>query len=472
MSRLALASPHRLASEAGADAFRAGGTAIDAALAAAAMLTVVAPQDCALGGDAFALVARPGGDVTAVNGSGAAAGAVDVAALRARHREMPVRGTDPITVPGVVAAWDATARLGARLPWADLLAPAADAARDGVPVSPVLARAVAEAGPLLADDDGLRSMLAPLRAGGPLRQPALARTLDALRAGGPDALYRGEVGARLIAGLRALGSPLGADDLAAHATELTAPLACGYAGVQVLTTPPNSQGRVLLGLLAAPVGGAAVPDPLGPERDALVARCRAAAAERDRTLGDPRAPRPGGDTVAVVALDDDGYAVSLIQSVYWSFGAGVLEPGTGILLHNRGAAFSLDPSAAGALAPGARPPHTLMPVLVRDAGAVASAHGAMGGRAQPWIHLQLLLRLLRGASAAEAVAAPRWIVGADGRLVIERDAGPAPPDAVVVPPHDDEMGHAQLARRLPDGDLEAGSDPRADAGGALVVTRG
>jgi gamma-glutamyltranspeptidase/glutathione hydrolase len=342
----------------------------------------------------------------------------------------------------------------------------------------------------------------PLGAGGVLRQPALARTLRAIAAGGAAELYRGSVGERLVGGLGALGAPLRRSDLEAHSTELTVPLRRPFADLDIATAPPNSQGFVLLELLGALAAAGDVPDPLGEHLDLLARLCRLAARDRDRYLADPRwcdvpaellvdprytaallamarngaseppalpvagagggdpAAGPGGgdpaagDTVAVVALDDEGYAVSLIQSVFWSFGAGVLEPATGILLHNRGAGFSLDPAAAGVLRGGARPPHTLMPVLALRGDDVAGAHGTRGGQAQPQIHLQVLLRLLRGASATEAVAAPRWIVGEDDRVRIERDA--------------DEAGHAQVVRRTATGELEAGTDPRAGGAGIVV----
>jgi gamma-glutamyltranspeptidase len=520
--RLALATPHRLATEAGVAAFRAGGTALDAALAAAATLTVVAPQDCALGGDAIALVGMPGGTLHALNGSGAAARAVDPGALRARHAAMPPRGVDPITVPGVVAAWASIAELGARLPWRELLAGAVVHAEEGVPVSAPLGRALARERALLAADPGLRAVFAPdgvpLHGGAALRQPALARSLRALADGGAEALYRGEIGAGLLAGLRALGAPLHREDLADHETELATPLRCGYAGVEVATAPPNSQGYVLLELLGALAALGDPPDPLGPSLALLAELCRLTARERDAHLADPRCAAvpvarllsrahasellagvtraaaedepaavagtaagsepavpaagiphaPGGDTVAIVALDDEGHSISLIQSLFWSFGAGVLEPATGIVCHNRGAGFSLDPGAPNALRGGARPPHSLMPVLVLRDGHVEGAHGTMGGLAQPQIHLQVLLRLLRGASAAEAVAAPRWIVQEDGGLAIERDAGARVAGARALPARDDEAGHAQLARRTAAGAFEAGSDPRADA--AAVTT--
>ncbi|HMJ04055.1 MAG TPA: gamma-glutamyltransferase [Conexibacter sp.] len=507
--RLALATPHRLATEAGVAAFRVGGTALDAALAAAAVLTVVAPQDCALGGDAIALAGAPDGTLRVLNGSGAAARAVDADALRARHAAMPIRGVDPITVPGAVAAWASLAALGARLPWRELLAAAIAHADEGVPVSAPLGRALAREQALLAGDPGLRSVFAPdgvpLTPGATLRQPALARTLRALAEGGAEALYEGEIGAALLAGLRTLGAPLDREDLAAHATELATPLLGGYADVEVATAPPNSQGFALLELLGAlaPLGDA--PDPLGPSLALLAELCRLAARDRDAHLADPRqaatplarllgpahaaellaaarasvgepaaaagsaAHTPGGDTVAIVALDDEGHSVSLIQSVFWAFGAGVLEPATGILCHNRGAGFSLAPDAPNALRGGARPPHSLMPVLVLRDGAVEGVHGTMGGLAQPQIHLQVLLRLLRGASAAEAVAAPRWIVEEDGGLAIERDAGVRIAGARELQPGDDLVGHAQLARRTAAGELEAGSDPRAGAAAAVAA---
>ena len=198
---------------------------------------------------------------------------------------------------------------------------------------------------------------------------------------------------------------------------------------------------------------------------ALLAQARAGA------CGPVSPSRPeacGGDTVAIVALDDDGHAVSLIQSLFWSFGAGVLEPRTGILCHNRGAAFSLDRGVPNALRGGARPPHTLMPVLVLRGDAVVGAHGTRGGLAQPQIHLQVLLHLLRGASATDAVTAPRWIVDEHDRLCIERDASVAAHGAADLPARADATGHAQVVRRTSAGALEAGSDPRAQAAGTVV----
>ncbi|HVL95255.1 MAG TPA: gamma-glutamyltransferase [Solirubrobacteraceae bacterium] len=435
--RYALATPHVAATEAGAAAMAAGGTAIDGALAAAAVLAVAYPHMCALGGDAVALVRRPDGEVVVVNGTGAAPAAADAGAVAARHAgRMPATGPDTVTVPGVVAAWAAIAGLGARRGWAELLAPAARLASDGVAIAPGLGRAIADQAAQLLRDPGLAAIFLPrgrpLRAGGVLRQPALARTLDVLAAEGAGALYRGSLADSFAAGLSALGVPIDPDDLASHETELAPPLAGGFAGEEVLTSPPNTQGFVLLRML----------DGLEPDAgDAeLVRRFAAAAAERDATLGDPRAG--AGDTVAVVAADEEGHAISLIQSVFASFGAGLLEPATGIVCHNRGAAFSLEPGP-NRLAAGRRPAHTLMPVLTRRGGCLTGVHGTMGGQIQPLIHAQLLLRLAAGAAAQEAVAAPR--AGPDGR----RASG-------------DAAGHAQVVRLRPGGGFDAGSDPRAD----------
>lgn len=418
--RYALACPHAEATLAGEDAFRAGGSALDAALAAAAVLTVVYPHMCAIGGDAMALVALPDGSVTAVVGAGAAPAAADPDALGG---EMPWDGPHTVTVPGMVDAWGAVARLGAVLPWMDLLAPAIAVAREGTEIAPGLA--------------GALEIRPDMRAhfGGDLRQPALARTLQAIADGGPRELYDGATAQALSQGLQGAGCPIAAADLAAHATELAAPVVATVEGREVLTSPRPTQGYVLHEILAALADGE---EPL----DAY----RRTAAERDRRLADTRS----GDTVAIVAADEEGHSVSLIQSVYGAFGSGIVEPRTGILMHNRGAGFSLDPASPNRLAPRRRPAHTLMPVLVRRDGETEIAQGCMGGRAQPQINAQVLLRLLAGDSAQAAVAAPRVTV--DGDEVAHEG---------------EDVGHAQVVRRTADGGFEAGTDPRADG---LAVT--
>ena len=512
----AIATPHHLATEAGAEAFRNGGNAIDAAVAAAAALTVVYPHNCAVGGDIMALVQTPKGGAVTVNGSGASASAASASSLREAHAQMPTTGPAPVTVPGAVAAWQTLLSLGGRRSLADALEGAIVYADEGVPVSRSLAAAIDELQRELAADTGMRAVFlangAPLPEGAPLRQPALARTLRAIAADGPSVLYGGEVGADLIKRLRSLGSRLTLDDLALHETALAEPIAGRFDGLEVLTAPPNSQGFVLLEILAAleALGGSlgsaettpafsrgssrsrpAIGIATSPTRTSRMSHSTSCFPQRTWTSSfamPPRARRSGrrkhrpagsGDTVAVVAADADGYAVSLIQSIFSSFGAQVFDPVTGILLHNRGASFSLDESSPNVLVGGKRPAHTLMPVLVRRAGRVVGVNGTMGGMAQAQIHAHLLLAAHTGASPAEAVLSPRWIVGTlDGgstiTVVAESDV-PEPALAAIeaagfavekVSALSEDVGHAQ-AIRIDGGSFLAGSDPRAD-GSAMV----
>jgi gamma-glutamyltranspeptidase len=512
----AIATPHRLATDAGAEAFRNGGNAIDAAVAAAAALTVVYPHNCAVGGDIMALVQTPNGGAVTVNGSGASASAASASSLREAHAQMPTTGPAPVTVPGAVAAWQTLLSLGGRRSLADALEAAVVYADEGVPVSRSLARAIGELQRELAADTGMRAVFladgAPLPEGAPLRQPALARTLRAIAADGPSVVYGGEVGANLIKRLRSIGSRLTLDDLARHETELAEPITGRFDGLEVLTAPPNSQGFVLLEILAAleALGGAR----LGDDNAGVLARLFAlTAGDRDRHLADPRfadvpldellsaahvgelirdasagtalrspqtRPAGSGDTVAVVTADADGNAVSLIQSIFASFGAQVFDPVTGVLLHNRGASFSLDDSSPNVLVGGKRPAHTLMPVLARRAGRVVGVNGTMGGMAQAQIHAHLLLAAHNGASPAEAVDSPRWIAGTLDEtgtmtVVAESDVPERTVAAIAsagftietVPALSEDVGHAQAIRI--DGDsFLAGSDARAD-GSAIVL---
>jgi gamma-glutamyltranspeptidase len=517
-----IATPHTAASQAGADALRAGGNALDAALAAAAVLTVVYPHNCALGGDLFALVAEPDGRVHAVNASGPAALATDADAVREYADEMPTVGVAPITVPGLVAGWERLHRLGAARSWSDALTGAADLARNGAPVAPGLATAIAGSDGV-GSDPGMMKVFAPggspLRAGDRLLQPQLARTLEQLAADGAGTLYRGPIGAALISGLRERGSALGAEDLARFAVQETEPLTARFGDVEVLTSPPNSSGVLLVQALLA-LREAGLADPLGADAAALAAIFAAGHDQRARSLCDPRTreferqdwlgaerigelsaiavraaagepvdvdlaaasgPRPRGDTIALVATDAEGRAVSLIQSLYYTFGSQILEPSTGILLHNRGAGFSLTRGHPNELAGGRRPAHTLMPVMVRRGGRLLGVLGTMGGAVHAQIHLQVLLRLLAGATAPQAVAAPRFAIaprdpaGSGLTVAIEQDCDPAVAaamrnaglQAVDVPRHSSQLGHAQ-AIWLTD-PATGGSDPRADGAAVSVA---
>jgi oxamate amidohydrolase len=503
----AIATPHVAATAAGRAAFQAGGNAVDAALAAACVLTVVYPHMCAAGGDVMALIHD--GRAHAVNGSGRAAQALAPDAVRGG---VAIRGVGAITVPGAVAAWRTLAERWGTVPLARALEDAAALAIDGVAVAPALARKLAADPGLITADRGLAGVFAPggkvLGEGDLLVQERLGRTLQRLAAHGADDFYRGETGARLIAGLRARGSHLSLADLDAHRTDIEPVLRRTIGDEDVLTMGPNSQGFSLPQILAA-VDHLELRDPLATEAPLLAAIFRESARDRDRHLADPAAmerpveellsdahiaglatrataastgpvarPHADGDTIALVAADGSGLAVSLIQSIYYGFGSGVLEPDTGILLHNRGACFSADPDSPNALGPGKRPLHTLMPVVLTRGGRVRWVAGTMGGHAQAQIHAQMLLRRRAGGDPETAVSSPRFVVGelgaADaGEVCIEEDfatartafekAGRAP---VLMPRWDDSAGHAHAIAVQPDGSFDAASDPRADGAAA------
>ncbi|MEV4596812.1 gamma-glutamyltransferase [Amycolatopsis sp. NPDC049253] len=510
----AIASPHALATHAGEQAFRAGGNALDAALAAATALTVVYPHNTALGGDLVALVRTPDGSITCVNATGTAPAARDLAALRARHGDrLPERGPDTVTVPGAVRGWEALRGHGAALDWSAQFDAAIGYAAEGVPVARSLAAALVTDRALLDADAGSRAVFgASLREGDLLVQPRLAESLRAIAAGGPGEFYEGAVGAALVRGLQALGCPLTTTDLAGYVARDTAAISAPLGGFRVHTSPPNTQGFALLRTVRAltELGFAATPWTVPAAvlgrlfhdgtrvRDTLLADPAFAAtdvendgfAELIASLRDPRAADvvtahsiPRGDTVGVAAADSAGYAVSIIQSVFDSFGAALLEPETGVILQNRGTSFSLDPRSPNVIAPGKRPKHTLMPVLVtHEDGRVRWVSSTMGGHGQPQIHAQVLLRLLAGDSPREAVSAPRWVVGAraegqssdtvhhEADLAAETVAELAADGFPLreVPPRTEFLGHTNVVSLAPDGTFTAGSDPRSDGSAAVV----
>jgi gamma-glutamyltranspeptidase len=499
--RYAIATPHTAATAAGVAAFEAGGNAVDAAIAAACAIAVVYPHMNAVGGDVMALVHD--GAAHAVNGSGRAPAGLPPGPV-------PLRGVGAITVPGAVRAWETLAERFGSLPLSRALLGAAALAHAGVPVAPSLARTAADCADVIAADAGLAGIFAPggrlLAEGDPLVQPQLGLTLERLAAHGAHDLYAGETGTLLAAGLGALGAPLVLADLEAHRTEVSPALRHRVGDEDILTMGPNSQGFVLAQIMAI-AERLGIGDPFWREAPALAAAFAETARERDLHLADPAAmritaaellsddhlaalarrvaaggedpparPRATGDTIALVAADGSGLHVSLIQSIFYGFGSGILEPRTGILLHNRGACFSADPESPNAPAPGKRPLHTLMPLVVERAGRVRWVAGTMGGHAQPQIHAQLLLRRRAGADAQAAVSAPRFIVGdaepgAAIALEVGLDAawaafagsGAAP---VAVPPGSGLTGHSHAIAVRADGSFDAGSDPRADGAAA------
>jgi gamma-glutamyltranspeptidase/glutathione hydrolase len=505
-----------LATEAGAVAFERGGNALDAALATAVTLAVVYPHMCGVGGDLFALIQRPDGQTIALNASGRAPAAVDAEAVRARHGDrLPDHGPDVLTVPGAVSGWDLLHREGGLLPWADAFTPAIAYAHGGVAVSRSLAETLRALEEPVTADPGLAAVFAPngtvLRLGDRAVQPNLGATLQTIAAYGPEALYGGDVGRRLTDGLAPLGAALSLEDLSAHRADLIPPLVGRFHDLDVRVVPPNSQGFVLLQILALVERLGIDPDPSGPDAGTLALIASAAGRDRDRHLADPEAmavhpstllddghlasladevrardvatpAATRGDTIALVAADADGWAVSLIQSLAAGFGACIAEPSTGIVLQDRGAGFALDPDHPNVLAPRKRPAHTLMPVLVHRGDRLAAAAGTMGGYAQPQINAENLLRLFAvGRGPAEVLAEPRWLVGgmdveADDPFALAERGLPDEAAASVaragyrldpVDPPSGEVGHAHLIVTRPDGSFDVASDPRAD-GGAMA----
>ena len=509
-TRGAISTSHHLATEAGAAALDAGGNAIDAALAAAAALCVVYPNNVALGGDLVALVRSPDGEIRFLNATGAAPAGQSLDALRERHGDaLPLRGIDTVTVPGGVCGWNSLHAYGAKLDWSAHFEAAIRHAEEGFPNSRSVAAALVEDRATLAQDPGARAIFypdgEPLAEGDRLVQPALAETLRRLAANGSAEFYEGGTAERWIAGLQRLGSKITLQDAKEYQAFWDEPLAGDFAGHRVVTGPPNTSGFMLLRALEAITGIDGAPgieDPLGAGAGDLARAFRGANAIRAAMLADPRfggasgselvaLPEPdfadladadakaSGDTVGLAAVSEDGWAVSLINSVYWGFGAHILEPDTGIVFQNRGTSFSLDPTSPNAFAPGKRPRHTLMPVLVLRDGELAWVPATMGGAAQPQIHTQLLLRSLAGATPEQATHAPRWMVneeraGAPASVTIESDVDEAARAAIAaagfaledVPAWTEDLGHSNLIRVEPDG-WSAASDPRSD-GSAIV----
>jgi gamma-glutamyltranspeptidase / glutathione hydrolase len=518
----AVASPHFAATEVGLDVLARGGNAFDAAVAVNAYLVVAYPHQCGIGGD-LVLLAFDARTASAhvLNATGPAPAGATIERMRAAGNAdvMPMRGPLSATVPGAVAGWEALLGRFGTLSLAELLAPAIAAARDGAEVTARLARDIEEKRADLAADPTLRRRFlgsdgTPLKAGATLRQPELARALDRLADLGPRDLYEGELGAALARATTEAGGLLDAADLAGYAPRWESPLKIGYRGLEVLTTPPNSQGITTLLMLNAltELNGESLEPGTAEYLNAFVTAKRCAFADRDRYVADPdfvdvpvdrllapghakealasvpAASSPttvGGDTVYLCAVDGEGNACSAIQSLYYGFGSCFVAGDTGVLLHNRGHYFSLDERHPNRLEPGKRPLHTLMTCLALADGRPSLVFGTMGADGQPQTNVQVLDRALAGLDPEQAVSAPRVLHGRflledhPNLLHVEEDIGAgviadleaAGHDVRKVPRHDERMGHAHAIGVDAGGTLSAGSDPRSDGAAAVIEVR-
>jgi gamma-glutamyltranspeptidase/glutathione hydrolase len=457
-ARNVVATSQPLAAQAGLAALRAGGNAVDAALTAAAVLALVEPCSNGLGGDNFAIVWDPAsGRLHGMNGSGFAPRAWTLEYFRERYgpdvvARRPVRGWDTVTVPGAVAGWALLHGRFGRLPFADVLAPAIEYAQKGFAVSPIVAEKWRRATPHLHSQPGFAEHFLPAgrppRVGEHFVLDGAARTLSLLANQGAEAFYRGEIAAAIAAHARAHGGALTETDLAAYwdfaqASGWVGTLHKDFAGHTLHEIPPNGQGiaaAMCVGILAhTPLAEFAVDS--ADWHHVQIEAMKLAFADAYAHVADPRAMSvtaaqllddgylaararridmrraqpfaagapPLGGTVYLSAADAGGMMVSFIQSNYMGFGSGVVVPGWGISLHNRGHGFALDQRHPNCVRPHHRPFHTIIPAFLVRAGRPQMSFGVMGGNMQPQGHVQTLARMLLARQQPQAACdAPRW----------------------------------------------------------------
>lgn len=520
-------SPHALATQCGVDVLCAGGNAMEAAIATVTALCVTYPHFCGLGGDAFLLIADHTGQVQTISGIGQAAQDISVYAGAAQGAAIPVRGArSTLTTAGTVDALGqafgiSRAQMGGQRSWESLLAPAVQLARDGFAVTDSarfwldFRRDQAHTMPDVFAAFGAGGSAPP--AGHVCKQPQLAATLETLAIRGARDFYEGQLAARLARGLHDDGSPLRAADLAATRARLESPLCMDYRGGTLLAHQPPTQGITtlqIMGMLQR-FDLASIPEGSADYYHLLVEAIKRAFMDRNAHVADPDCwalpghllspahldaqagaiqmdkalPWPhtyqAGDTVYVGAADAQGNAVSMLATVYFDWGSGVMAGDTGVLWHNRGASFSLDARHPNVLAAGKRPFHTLNPGMYLKQGKPALLYGTQGADGQPQTLAAVLTRLIDyGMAPLQALSRPRFLLGktfsdATDNLKLEDDV----PDAVLndlaarghsvsrVPAHSPLMGHPGVIAIDPvTGHMTGAHDPRSD-GLAIGVMR-
>lgn len=503
------ATSHPLSSAAALDVLKRGGNAVDAAITAAAVLAVVEHPMTGIGGDCFALVAKPGHKPVALNASGRAPAAATADWYAAKGMtSIPLQSPHAVTVPGAIDGWTMLLSDHGTMALADVLAPAIGYARDGFPIAPRVsvdwAGAVTK---LKANAGAAKHMLIDGRAprvGEIMRLPALARTLEIIARDGRKGFYEGEVAADIVADLNALGGLHTLEDFARQRCSYVEPISVNYRGVDLYELPPNNHGIVALIMLKMLERlGKLSDDPAAPERyHAMIEVARLAYAMRDAFVADPEmagvdvghmladatidnlvkrvdrsrrrpdlgpVPKPGGsDTIYLSVIDEKGMAVSFINSLFADFGSGIVTAKTGVCLHNRAQGFSLDPAHPNCIAPGKRPMHTLIPGMTFRNGQPEMAFGVMGAAFQPIGHVYIVTNMEDyGLDAQEALDCPRvFFEGND--VVVEEGVSVAARERLTA------MGHKVIVRPLPwgggqivrfdrsNGTVIGASDPRKD----------
>lgn len=495
-----------LATLAAIDTLRAGGNAVDAAIVASAVLCVVEPAMTGIGGDCFALVGMPDGKVTGLNASGRAAGAADAAWLKTSGlTAIAPRSIHAVTVPGAIDGWDQLLKRHGTMDLAEALKPAIRLAEEGVPVTPRVAFDWPEDTPdLLADEGGrlhyLKGGNAP-RAGEIMAYPALAQTMRMIAREGRGAFYEGAIAEDIIATLKARGSLLTLQDMAANAPTWVKPISTEFMGREILEIPPPGQGLTALvafnilsqlGLsrhapdsverhhleieamkLAWELRNRHIADPDAadvPVSELLsprMAQKLASMIDMNRALDIETAMRTSG-TVYLTVVDETRLACSFINSVYDGFGSCIVTEKTGIALQNRGACFVTDPAHPNCIGPRKRPLHTIIPALVRHHGQIEMSYGVMGGDYQPMGHISVAVnRYVYGMDPQEAIDQARYFP--KGRKVQVESGVPgtvrqglAARGHVLETPASPLGGGQAIAIDRANGVLIGGSDPRKD----------
>ena len=500
-----VATSQPLAVAAGLDTLKKGGNAVDAAVATAITLTVVEPNNNGIGGDAFALV-HDGSRLHGLNASGRSPAAWRTERFAGRRR-MPVRGWDSVTVPGAVSAWVALSRKFGRLPFAELFTAALSYATEGYPVGPKSAFFWQQAAKSFKDYpafmDTFTNKGRPPATGEKFRLPDHARTLEIIAASEGEAFYRGELAKAIVADAQKHGAAMSLADLGQHTCDWVEPISMDAFAAELHEIPPNSQGLmalISLGILKH-TGIADQPLDSADSVHLQIEAQRLAYAQMERSLSDivtmktsvtslldpgflldqsreidlhKASPKSGvlgasPDTVYLTTADASGLMVSLIQSNYMGFGSGIVVPGTGISLQNRGAGFRLEAGHPNQVGPAKRPYHTIIPGFVTRQDMPYMSFGVMGGHMQAQGHLQMMVRILLHRQNPQAASdAPRWRVHEDGKVALENGFDPAVIRDLQSRGHEILLnqpeylfGGAQLIVKMEDGYC-AGSDHRKE----------